>query len=105
MTSRSVAGDGHTVDTNTLGKVIELYTGLMGKKVPESSSSSQGVPTGMDSVSDAHGDSLFVPSFRALDCSNFISIGNSLYRQLNCNLHHSAYIIFLKIKLLVYMVQ
>ena len=50
MTSRSVAGDGHTVDTNTLGKVIELYTGLMGKKVPESSSSSQGVPAGMDSV-------------------------------------------------------
>ena len=39
---------------------------------------------------DAHGDSLFVPSFSILDCSNFISISSSLCRQLNCNLHYSA---------------
>ena len=29
-----------------------------------------------------YGDSLFVPSFRALDCSNFIGISGWLYRQI-----------------------
>ena len=42
---------------------------------------------------DAHGDSLFVPSFRALDCSNFIGISGWLYRQF----FTTDYIIVLKV--------
>ena len=50
-------------------------------KLLESSSSSQGTPPGIDSVGEALGDGLFVPSFRVLDCSNFIGISGWLYRQ------------------------
>ena len=45
-------------------------------RMPEASSGSQGVytfPKGED-VGFCNGDSLFVPSFRVLDCSNFIGI-------------------------------
>ena len=54
--------------------------------VPEASSSGQGVyiPIGEGhGVGECtYGDSLFVPSFRVLDCSNFIGISGWLYRQL-----------------------
>lgn len=78
--------------------IYYIFYGKIGSHLPESSSSSQGVPPGMDSVGEVHGNSLFVPSLKVLDCSNFISIGNSLYRQLNCNLHHNVYIILSKVK-------
>ena len=45
-----------------------------------------------------HGDSLFVPSFRALDCSNFIGNSGWLYRQLFA----IDYIIVFKVHLLTF---
>ena len=51
----------------------------------EASSSGQGVYTFPwrrgTHVCFCNGDSLFVPSFRVLDCSNFIGISGWLYRQ------------------------
>ena len=46
----------------------------------------------------AHGDSLFVPSFRVLDCSNFIGISGWLYRQFLT----TDYIIVLKVHWLTF---
>lgn len=59
--------------------------------MPESSSSSRGFLWGWSA--DAHVDSLFVPSFRALDRSNFISISGWLYRQF----FTTDYVIVLKV--------
>ena len=65
--------------------------------LPEASSGSQGVYILMRrdtaSVNVQHGDSLFVPSFRVLDCSNFIGISGWLYRQFLT----TDYIIVLKV--------
>ena len=49
-------------------------------------------------VSFCNGDSLFVPSFRALDCSNFIGISGWLYRQFLT----TDYIIVLKVHWLTF---
>ena len=46
----------------------------------------------------AYGDSLFVPSFRALDCSNFIGISGWLYRQFLT----TDYIVVLKVHWLTF---
>lgn len=70
------------------------------RTVPESSSNNQVQQPGCISperrwmVSEyVHGDSLFVPSFRAMDCSNFIGITGWLYRQV----FTTDYIIVLKV--------
>ena len=47
--------------------------------LPESSSSSWGVPVGIDGVGKYTRRQPLCLFFRALDCSNFIGIGNSLY--------------------------
>ena len=49
-------------------------------------------------ISFCNGDSLFVPSFRVLDCSNFIGISGWLYRQFLT----TDYIIVLKVHQLTF---
>lgn len=54
----------------------------------------------MNGVGFCNGDSLFVPSLRALDCSNFISVSGWLYRQFfYYRLHHSVKVHWLTIRL------
>ena len=75
--------DGHLVVSSILWLQMMLQWITL---LPEASSGSQGVYTfsqrrGMD-VGFCNRDSLFVPSFRALDCPNFIGKSGWLYRQL-----------------------
>ena len=72
-------------------------------KMPEASSFSQGAYSFSQRrwttlVKCTYRDSLFVPSFRALDCSNFIGISGWLYRQFLT----TDYVIVLKVHRLTF---